>query len=274
MNIKFIVNDYILIWNLLFRASISDTAHKLKQKIWINHKNEYNDTYKDKNLMLKDIKNYIPNDDTIYNIVLETKEYQKLKKETERYRLEVLKLWNKKLNTDLNRILKKELQEYTVFIVSDRFDILEASRINEQLTLILGKKINKQESYKLIIDIVIAIVKNEIKSYEGINKWIADAIIELAIYNELSTNLTNNSHYFMGSSQLVYIKRQLYPYWLMYLGIEKKDMKEFMSRDKIVFDVDEYPYKEELKDYTLEEFIDFCISHKRYMIKEEKLELI
>ena len=35
MNIKFVVNDYILIWNLLFQASISEKMHVLKQKIWI-----------------------------------------------------------------------------------------------------------------------------------------------------------------------------------------------------------------------------------------------
>ncbi len=274
MNIKFIVNDYILIWNLLFRASISEAAHKLKQKIWINYKNEYNNIYKDKTLMLKDIKNYIPNDDTIYNIVLEAKDYQKLKKETEKYRLEVLKLWNRKLTMYLSKILKKELQEYTIFIVNDRFDILEVNKINNQMTLILGKKINKQDSYKLIIDILTILVKNEIKTYKGSNQMIADAIIELATYNELATNLTNNSHYFMGNGRLVSIKRQLYPYWLMYLGVEKEQMKEYMSRDKIVFDLDKYPYQEELKESTLEEFIDFCISHKKYMIKEENLELI
>ncbi len=274
MNIKFIVNDYILIWNLLFRASISEAAHKLKQKIWINYKNEYNNIYKDKTLMLKDIKNYIPNDDTIYNIVLEAKDYQKLKKETEKYRLEVLKLWNRKLTMYLSKILKKELQEYTIFIVNDRFDILEVNKINNQMTLILGKKINKQDSYKLIIDILTILVKNEIKTYKGSNQMIADAIIELATYNELATNLTNNSHYFMGNGRLVSIKRQLYPYWLMYLGVEKEQMKEYMSRDKIVFDLDKYPYQEDLKESTLEEFIDFCISHKKYMIKEENLELI
>lgn len=274
MNIKVIVNDYILIWNLLFRASISDTVHKLKQKIWINYKNEYNNIYKDKTLMLKDIKNYIPNDDTIYNIVLESKDYQKLKKETEKYRLEVLKLWNKKLTTSLGKILKKELQEYTIFIVNERFDILEVNKVNDQMTLILGKKINKKDSYKLIIDMLTILISNEIKPYKGSNRLIADAVIELATYNELATNLTDNSHYFMGSESLVFIKRQLYPYWLMYLGVDIKRMKEYMLRDKIAFDMDKYPYKEELKDYTLEEFIDFCISHKRYMIKEEKVEKV
>ena len=73
MNLKFVVNDYVLIWNLLFQASISEKVHKLKQKLWINYKREYNNTYRDKEVMLKDPKNFIPNDDTIYNIVLETR---------------------------------------------------------------------------------------------------------------------------------------------------------------------------------------------------------
>ena len=274
MNIKFIVNDYILIWNLLFRASISETTHKLKQKLWTNYKNEYNDTYKDKNLMLKDIKNYIPNDDTIYNLVMETKEYQKVKKETEKYRLELLKIWDKKLNTYLQKILKTDYKDYTIFLVSEQFDILETTKIAEQTTIILGKKISKQDSYKLIVDIIINIIKNELKNYEDKNKLIADAITEMAVYNELATNLTNNSHYFMGKANLAYIKRQVYPYWLMYLGIEKKDIPKYMSRDKIAFDLEKYPYKKQLKDYTLEEFIDFCISNKKYMIKDEYLELI
>ncbi len=274
MDIRFVVNDYILVWNLLFRASISEPVHKLKQKLWTNYKNEYNETYKDKTLMLRDIKNYIPNDDTIYNLVLETKEYQKLKKETEKYRLEILKLWDKKLNAYLQRILKKEPKEYTVFLVNEEFDVLETIKLCDQITVILGKKVTKQDYRKLMVDIIMSIVKKEIKEYKDHNKLIADAIIEMAIYNELATNLTNNSHYFMGKEKLTYIKRQVYPYWLMYLGITKEDMPKYMSRDKIAFDLEKYPYEKQLKDYGLEEFIDFCIRHKRYIIKEEQLDLI
>ena len=40
MNLKFAVNDYVLIWNLLFQASVSEEIHKLKQKIWFNYKKE------------------------------------------------------------------------------------------------------------------------------------------------------------------------------------------------------------------------------------------
>lgn len=274
MNIKFVVNDYILVWNLLFRASISETVHKLKQKLWMNYKKEYNDTYKDKNLMLKDIKNYIPNDDTIYNIVLETKEYQRLKKEIEKYRLELLKVWDKKLNSYLKKILKKEPEEYTVFLVGEQFDVLESISSQDKTSIILGKKLNKQESRKIMVDVVMSIVKQELKEYKDHDKLIADAIVEMAIYNELATNLTNNSHYFMGKEKLTYIKRQIYPYWLMYLGISKEDMPKYMLRDKIAFDLEKYPYEKQLIKYELEEFIDFCIRHKRYIIREERLDLI
>ena len=33
VNIKFVVNDYVLVWNLLFQASINERIHKLKQKL-------------------------------------------------------------------------------------------------------------------------------------------------------------------------------------------------------------------------------------------------
>ena len=60
----------------------------------------------------------------------------------------------------------------------------------------------------------------------------------------------------------------------MYLGIEKEEMQKYMSRDKIAFDLEKYPYEKQLTDYGLEEFIKFCLRHKRYIIKEENLELI
>ena len=69
MNLNFIINDYILIWNVLFQASVSEPIYKLKQKLWDTYKEQYNNTYKDRVAILNDVKNYIPNDDTIYNII-------------------------------------------------------------------------------------------------------------------------------------------------------------------------------------------------------------
>ena len=119
MDVKFVVNDYVLIWNLLFQASISESIYQLKQKLWVNYKDEYNNTYRDKNAILKDPKNFIPNDDTIYNIVLETKDYISLKREAEKYRLTLMKLWDsnkKKIERLVKRVLKIDLKQYTFFL--------------------------------------------------------------------------------------------------------------------------------------------------------------
>ena len=43
MELKFIINDYVLIWNLLFQPSYNDDINKLKMKLWTEYKKEYND---------------------------------------------------------------------------------------------------------------------------------------------------------------------------------------------------------------------------------------
>ena len=121
MNTKFIVNDYAVIWNLLFQASISENIYKFKQKLWDTYKKEYNDTYNDKLSILKDVKNFIPNNDTIYNVVLENKNYDRIKKHVEKYRLEIMKLWDKnKKTTDLfyKSVIRKDFSNYTFFVVN------------------------------------------------------------------------------------------------------------------------------------------------------------
>lgn len=47
-----------------------------------------------------------------------------------------------------------------------------------------------------------------------------------------------------------------------------------MSRDKIAFDVDKFTYEEKLKTMNIEEFINFCILNRKYLVKEEQLEVI
>ena len=67
------------------------------------------------------------------------------------------------------------------------------------------------------------------------------------------------------------LKRWIYPYWLMYLGIPKDELLSRMMRDKIAFELDNYAYEKELVKMNLEEFIDFCIRNKRYIIREQKV---
>lgn len=279
MNLKFVVNDYVLIWNLLFQASINESIHKLKQKLWINYKQEYNATYRDKEGMLKDPKNFIPNDDGIYNIMLETKEYDRIKKNTEKYRNQVLKIWDdnkKETNKILKAITKMDWKPYEVLIVSDQLDIMDTTtpkdaKIN---TIVLGKKITVDTSLKLLVELIFRILKKELQDYKVEYKEIVDAVIELAILNEYPTRLTGRSHYLTGNPTLNYLKRQIYPYWLMYLGTDKEEMMNLMMRDKIAFDIDKYPYEKELKKKDLLEFIDFCIRNQKYIVKIHELEII
>ena len=276
MNLNFIINDYILIWNVLFQASVSEPIYKLKQKLWDTYKEQYNNTYKDRVAILNDVKNYIPNDDTIYNIILESTEYQNIRKEVEKYRLELIKLWNKKISTQLKKITKQDFEEYTIYLIDNRLEILELPTIltKDIKTIILGKKIPEEEPNKLILLLLEAILKKEINKYKDIDKNIANAIIEMAIENELATNISNISHYWTSEEKLLSIKRQIYPFWLMYLGISKEEMPKYMNRDKIAFDVNKFPYEKDLKNLDITGFIDFCIQNKKRIIREEQLELI
>ena len=43
-----------------------------------------------------------------------------------------------------------------------------------------------------------------------------------------------------------------------------------MARDKVSFDTERYAYEKELKKMNLEEFIDFSIRNKRYIIRDPK----
>jgi len=96
----------------------------------------------------------------------------------------------------------------------------------------------------------------------------------LAVLNEYATNITKRSCYLAGNPSLLELKRHLYPYWLMYLGIPKEKFKDYMMRDKIVFEADKYAYETELKKMNLEEFIDFCIRNKRYIIRTNKEKIL
>ena len=276
MNVKFVVNDYVLIWNLLFQASISESIYRLKQRLWVNFRNEYNNTYRDRNAILKDPKNFIPNDDTIYNIVMETRDFDKLKREAEKYRVTIMKLWDankKKIERLVSKIIKKEIGKYTILIVNEELNIIDLNKTELSSSIVLGKKINKQDPLSTILEIVMEIVKHETDNKEE-NKEIRKALIELAVYNEFATDLYGKSCYISGEPSLNQLKRHLYPYWLMYLGVQKDEFETFMSRDKIPFKKEQYAYEKELKKMSLEKMIDFCIRNSKYIIRPDKVELI
>ena len=270
MNTKFIVNDYVLIWNLLFGASISEPIYKLKQKIWDTYKNEYNTTFKDKLEILEDYKNFIPNNDTVYNIVLDTKDYERLKKQSETSRIEIMQVWdkNKKENEYLYKhIIRKKLPNYTFFIVNKELNVIDHPK---EGILIIGKEVDKKEPIKVLLGMHMTIVKNNVKRYKEEYEDFKKAILEFAVLNEFATRVGGRSTYQSGSPKLQQLKRHLYPYWLMYLGVPKEEFTNYMMRDKIVFDQDKYAYEKELKRMDIEEFIEFCIRNRRYIVRETK----
>ena len=184
---NFIINDYVLIWNLLFKASISEKIYNLKQKMWDIYKNEYHAMFNDKSEILNDYKNFIPNDDTIYNIVMESDDYSYLKKRAEKYRLEVLNIWDKKKKETTHlysKIVRLAIPDYTFFMVNKELNTIENTTDN---TLIIGKEISKEDPIKLLIQINKEILKYHIHPKKA-NQDITDTIIELAVNNEYGTH--------------------------------------------------------------------------------------
>ena len=270
MNTKFIVNDYALIWNLLFQSSPVDILSKVKEKLWETYREEYNQTYNDKMAIMKDYKNFIPNNDTIYNVVLENKFYDKVKKQAEKYRLEVMNVWDKnKKSTDylIDKIVRINIPEYTFFVVNKELGVIDHP---VKGSMVLGKPIDTKNPLLLLYEITMNIVMNNIKVYDEKHKEFKKAIVELAVLNEYATKLNNRSCYLSGNPSLLSLKRWIYPYWLMYLGIPKEEFQNYMMRDKISFDMEKYAYEKELKKMNLEEFIDFCIRNQKYIIREPK----
>ncbi len=268
MNTSFIVNDYILMWNLLFQTSIQESIYKVKQKLWNTYKTEYNAMFQDKNQILADYKNYIPNNDTIYNLLLENKEYGKIKKQCEKYRIDIMKIWDKnKKETEYlyKNILRLKLEDYTFFIINKEFNMIDDTNGN---TMIIGKDIDKKEPLRILYDINYHLANKSIRKYKEEYDQYKKAILELAILNEYGTRLNKRSCYQSGNPSLSSLKRRIYPYWLMYLGIPQEEIFNYMMRDKIVFEMKHYNYEKDLKKMSIEEFIDFCIRNRKHMMKE------
>ncbi len=275
MNIKFVVNEYILIWYLLFHQSISLELNDYKQKIWKNYCKEYKALEKEKKLILQDPKNYIPDDDLIFDITKEFSEYEEILRKTEQYRLNILKIWDEykiRVNKELPQIIRFDISSCYVFLVNSKLNIIDISQIDESKinAIVYGKKLEELEVQN-ILEIIYATLKKELRDYSKRSQDIVEAILELAILNELGTRLTGQSHYLIGKSEYKLLKRQIYPYFLMYLGIDRDDLPAYMRRDGIVFDIKNYTNEIQLRKIDLKQFINFCINNQKIIIKLEKL---
>ena len=279
MNLNFVLNDYVLIWNLLFSASISSNIQDFKQKLWKNYRHSYNDLFKEEEHILKDPKNYIPDDDTIFDMVRGSDIYKEIREETEKYRLDLLHTWDKlkkDLSKNLKDILRFDIKLYHVLVVDKKLDVIGMSvpksrRVN---TITWGNRIDSDNYTIAIINIIEHILRKELANYKSEYKDIVNAIIELAIDNELASRTLKRSVYLRGDKSLKYLKCQIYPYFLMYLGYSKEEILNRMMEDKIIFELDKYTFERGLATVDLKTFIDFCIKNQRHILKISELEII
>lgn len=275
MRLNFITNDYLLTWNLLYGSSFSEAVHNFKQKLYLSHRKQYKSISKDKKEMLEDIKNFIPDNDTLYNLVFESKIFNNLKEDSEKHRLELLKIWDqykKEFNKNIKDIIRLPLQEeYTVVVLHPIMD--SALTLKKSTTIGWGQKRDLKNPILTITNIIYYFVKDAIGTFEKEYKEIVDVILELALHNELYTRISGTSTYLKGEETLTFLKRQIYPYWLMYLGCEKEDFPRYMMRDGIPFEIDGYQVDKNMKKMNLIEFIEFCIRNQKSIIRINHLEI-
>lgn len=267
MNLNFCVNEYLLAWYLLYSASLSKEIDKFRKVLWSKYKKEYNFCYKDKQEIIKYGKDFIPDNDIIYNEIFKSDLYISLKKETEKHRMHLIKIFNndsKLIKRCVKDVLKLKLNdEYPVYVIHPRMECIEYNKNSD--SLIWGSDKDKFDALTILI---LTIVKGIYEDYNDNYKEIVNSVVELAVINEIGKKITNTYTYDLGDQTLKIIKRQIYPFWLMYLGNDsKEDLIGKMIEDKIAFDIDRYPIDKNMKKMSLTEFIDFCIKNNKHILK-------
>ena len=273
MNIEFTTNDYLLAWYLLFKPSFCEQMQSLKIKLYKNYPKQYMALEKENIEILKYNNDFIPDDDTIYNIIFESEIFQKIKKEADKHRIFLMKLWDtnqKKIRTLFKEITRISIKEdFCIIVIHPKLDTIEFIDTNPKKNISWGKKDDVDNDIQTLMRLLYTITKYKVGSFHKENREIVSAIIDLVITNELQTRLVNSSKYNEGFKSLRTLKKQIYPYFLMYLGaIEKEELVSYMMRDKIAFDIDKIRIEKELKEIDLYGFIDFCCKNQKYILKK------
>ena len=270
MNLEINVNDYLLAWYLLYGASLSREIDKFKRNLYTKYKKEYNFCYKDRSEILKYGKDFIPDNDILYNAVMTSNLFKSLKKETNKHCNSIQKLWEnnyKEVNGYIKEILRIPFPKtINVYIIHPRLEISEY--LSEPNCLVWGSDKDKYDVLTIVLtNIAKGLIKNSDINYKD-NKEIIDAILELSIINEIGTHLTQKETYDLGNPVLKLIKRQIYPFWLMYLGYnDKESLLNKMINDKIGFDLDKYPIDKNMKKLNIKGFIEYCIKNSKNILK-------
>lgn len=270
MKINFITNNYLLIWNLLYGPSISMKMHMFKQKLWLIYKKEYKKIENDKDEILSDYKNFIPDDNTIYDLIEDSSVFPVLIKDVEHHRIKLMKEWDlikRKVNKELSNILRIESDTYQVIVLHPSMES-ELSSFNAK-SIGWGKKADLEDSVVTILKMITLILKEKVHYQDNTDEDIKNAILELAVENEVYTRM-RESNYFRKNQELLSLKKDLYPYFLMYLGINLEDTTPYMMRDNMAFDIEKYTNEIQLRNLDIFEFIDFVVRNKKLLLKNKK----
>ncbi len=276
MNIQFIVNDYLLAWNLLFRPSISEEIQKLKERLYKNYSKEYMKLKNENVEIMKYTNDFIPDDDLIYNFVFESEEFKLVKKQTDKYRRFLMKIWDshqKVIQSSLKELLRFKVEDnYQILVIHPYFDNVEFLKKNPKKNIAWGKREDTEDGLKAVMRVLFTAIKYELNDYQENNREIVTAIEDLLVTNEIYTRIVGYSKYDEGIKRLKLLKKQLYPYWLMYQGADREELVSYMMRDRMPFDIDKYPIEKGLRKIDLKEFIDFCCNNQKYIIKLNELD--
>lgn len=271
MNIEIMVNDYLLAWYLLYGASLSKEIDRFKRSLYTKYTKEYNFCYKDRSEIIKYGKDFIPDNDILYNAVLESGLFRSLKKEANHHKMHIEKLWEsnkKEITKHIEDVLRIPFpKKINLYIIHPRLEIIEYERSFN--VLVWG---SDKDKYDALTVMLMTITKGIIKNKESIKlknyDEVLDSILELSIVNEIGKRISKSYTYELGNPVLKLIKRQIYPFWLMYLGyIEKETILNKMIDDRIGFDLDKYPIDKNIKKLNLSQFIEFCAKNSRHILK-------
>ena len=270
MNIEIMVNDYLLAWYILYGASLSREIDKFKKNLFTKYKKEYNFCYKDRLEILKYGKDFIPDNDILYNAVLSSNLFKSLKKETVKHRNNIEKMWevsSLEINKYIKSVLRFDFPKLIhVYVIHPRFEITEYQREIKSLTW--GSEKDKYDVLTIFLSLITKglLVDNNPTLLN--NQEILNSVIELSIINEIGKSISKNFNYDLGNPVLKLIKRQIYPYWLMYLGYnDKEKMLNKMIDDKIGFDLEKYPLDNSLKKMNLKVFTEYCVKNSKHILK-------
>ncbi len=263
MKFNIVEDDYLLVWYLVYGASLSKEFDKLKQSLYTKYQHEYNNCYKDRQEIVKYGKDFIPDNDILYDEVMKSKFFKSLKKETVNHKVHLERLLDnsqKEINDYEKRIIKTGLMEnLKIFVIHPRLERVDYYK--EYKALIWGSEKVKFDALKIIL---INLTKSLLKSYcrDEFDKRILKVLLELCVLNEFLEQVDFNS-YDAGDTALRIIKMQIYPYWLMYLGYtEREDFINKVIKDHVAIDVSRYRINKDLKELNIVDFFKYLLKYK------------